>query len=338
MGFVSAGILLLLCLQVSYIHGDQSQAAQNKNHIERQQKILEEAVKDDLLKTKEKFNKLANQTKIAMKDLRSYIDKALIEFKDHVGQNLNESDATINNNTDAFDSYVSDKFDEMNQTMLENLDKFNQRSAEERNGMIDWSHKRNHHNEDILKTRVALCVYDHAHRGRPGEVVSYNSKNYNSKKNSGYVDGKIRWRVFNATAPEQCCFNQQPDCEACAMKVLNRVTGVFTVPNNASGLYMFTFTVTMDVYSHRRGLQPAEYQFRKNKHLISGSKIFSNTGYKPKSKSKEFSNDKAPGSKTIFLDLSVGDEVDVVQLLRKTKTFDVKLSFCGVLLHLTSVS
>ena len=337
MGFVPAGILLLLCLQVSYIHGDQSQAAQNKNHIERQQKILEEAVKDDLLKTKEKFNKLANQTKIAMKDLRSYIDKALIEFKDHVGQNLNESDATINNNTDAFDSYVSDKFDEMNQTMLENLDKFNQRSAEERNGMIDWSHKRNHHNEDILKTSVALCVYDHAHQGRPGEVVSYNSKNYNSKKNSGYVDGKIGWRVFNATAPEQCCFNQQPDCEACAMKVLNRVTGVFTVPNNASGLYMFTFTVTMDVYSHRRGLQPAEYQFRKNKHLISGSKIFSNTGYKPKSKSKEFSNDKAPGSKTIFLDLSVGDEVDVVQLLRKT-VLDVKLSFCGVLLHLTSVS
>ena len=36
-------------------------------------KILENAVEDDLLKTKEKFNMLANETKEALKNLRNYI-------------------------------------------------------------------------------------------------------------------------------------------------------------------------------------------------------------------------------------------------------------------------
>ena len=53
----------------------------NKIHIERQQKILENAVEDDLLKTKEKFNMLANETKEAMKKLRSYIESALIRAR-----------------------------------------------------------------------------------------------------------------------------------------------------------------------------------------------------------------------------------------------------------------
>ena len=53
----------------------------NKIHIERQQKILENAVEDDLLKTKEKFNILANETKEAMKKLRSYIESALIRAR-----------------------------------------------------------------------------------------------------------------------------------------------------------------------------------------------------------------------------------------------------------------
>ena len=53
----------------------------NKIHIERQQKILENAVEDDLLKTKEKFNILANETKEAMKNLRSYIERALIRAR-----------------------------------------------------------------------------------------------------------------------------------------------------------------------------------------------------------------------------------------------------------------
>ena len=67
-------------------------------------------------------------------------------------------------------------------------------------------------------------------------------------------------------------------------------------------------------------------------------KIFSNVGTKPVSKgSTRFSNDKAPGSKTIFLDLNVGDQVDVVQLRHKT-AHDVKLSFCGLLLHLNKVT
>ena len=332
MGFLLASLLLAPCLLLAIVDGSTLPKNINKSHIERQQKILEDAVKNDLLMVKEKLNTLANQTKIAMKNVRSYIEKSLIELKDHVEENMNHTDATINNKTVAFESYAKNNFEEMNETMLENLDKLNQLSADERNGIIGWSHRRNHHNEDILKTTVALCVYDHAHAGGPGQVVSYNSKT-----DSGYVEGQIKWRVFNETAPEQCCMNQQLDCEACAMKVLNRVTGVFTVPNNASGLYMFTFTVTMDVYSHKYP-QPAEYQFRKNEHLIMGSKIFSNVGSKPLRKgSKAFSNDKAPGSKTIFLDLSVGDKVDVVQLLQKTVK-DVKLSFCSVLLHLTKVS
>ena len=231
----------------------------NKIHIERQQKILENAVEDDLLKTKEKFNMLANETKEAMMNLRNYIETALIELKDHVERNLNSSDATINKNTKAFESYAKDKFEEMNVTMLQNLESFNQLSADERSKTIGWSHQRNHHNEDFFKTTVALCVYDHAHKGYPGQVVSYNSP-----QDSGYVEGKTRWRVFNQTNPDQCCFRSSSNCEACAMKVLNRVTGAFTVPANASGVYMFTFTVTMDTYAYRHGYpvpQPAEYQF-----------------------------------------------------------------------------
>ena len=77
---------------------------------------------------------------------------------------------------------------------------------------------------------------------------------------------------------------------------------------------------------------------RKNLHPIKGSKIFSNIGTKPVRKGlTSFSNDKAPGSKTIFLDLNVGDQVDVVQLRHKT-AHDVKLSFCGLLLHLNKVN
>ena len=53
--------------------GQNVQTQPEQIHIERQQKILENAVEDDLLKTKEKFNILANETKEALKNLRSYI-------------------------------------------------------------------------------------------------------------------------------------------------------------------------------------------------------------------------------------------------------------------------
>ena len=315
--------LLLVGLQRSSVDGGTAERTTNKEHIERQQTILEEAVKDDLITVKEKFNTLVNETKEAMKHLRSYAEKALIELKDNVDENIKNSDSTINNSTLKFDSYASDMFEEMNETMLENLDSLSSASAQERSEIIDWSHKRNHHNEDILKSSIALCVSDQAQSGAPGQVITYNSQR------GGYVENKVSWRVLNTTAPDGCCINQGPNyCEDCAMKVLNRVTGEFTVPNNASGLFMFTFTVNMDTYTKNEGPQPAEYQFRKNKHLIPGTKIFSNVG-------SNRDDDRAPGSKTIFLDLNVGDKIDVVTM--KT-ILDVQITFCGVLLHLNQVS
>ena len=81
MGLRLIGLFLFSCLQLPIIEGKMCKRNLNKIHIERQQKILENAVEDDLLKTKEKFNMLANETKEAMKNLRSYIESALIRAR-----------------------------------------------------------------------------------------------------------------------------------------------------------------------------------------------------------------------------------------------------------------
>merc|ERR1719189_1619493 len=114
----------------------------------------------------------------------------------------------------------------LDSTMKGNFERLNNISREERASMIEWIHQRNHRHEDLFKSHIGLCVFDQTHKGIG--VVTYSSPN------GGYIDNHKNWRVSNVTRPDNCC------CEDCAMKVLNRQTGFFTVPDNGAGLYMFT--------------------------------------------------------------------------------------------------
>merc|ERR1719357_2101317 len=122
----------------------------------------------------------------------------------------------------------------------------------------------------------------------------------------------MTWQVFN----ESC--NQ----ESCASEVLNRHTGRFTVPENAGGLYLFTFSITMDTWDF--------YYFRKNGRKIQGSELYGDAG------SNE-DHDKLPGSRTILLELNAGDSIDVFQK-KKRDIPDRQASFCGSLIHLRKAS
>ena len=103
--------LLLAGLQWSSVDGRHASRHVNKEHIQRQQTILEEAVKDDLIMVKNKFNALVNNTKEAMKYLRVYVEEVLNELKENVNENIKNSDSTINNSTLKFQSYANETFE-----------------------------------------------------------------------------------------------------------------------------------------------------------------------------------------------------------------------------------
>ena len=113
------------------------------------------------------------------------------------------------------------------------------------------------------------------------------------------------------------------------MKVLNRQTGFFTVPANAAGLYMFTFSATMDTFDADHGLSPNEYKFERNGEILDETGLYADVG-------SNWKNDKVPGSRTIFLRLEDGDNVAVVQT-RARYVLDHHISFCGALIHLNKV-
>ena len=155
-------------------------------------------------------------------------------------------------------------------------------------------------------------------------MVTYNSPN------GGYIDNHKQWRVFNVTRPDNCCAAGDSGCEDCAMKVLNRQTGFFTVPANAVGLYMFTFSATMDTFDANHGFSPNEYKFQRNGEILDETGLYANVG-------SNWKNDKVPGSRTIFLRLEDRDKVGVVQT-RARYVLDHHISFCGALIHLNKVS
>ena len=113
------------------------------------------------------------------------------------------------------------------------------------------------------------------------------------------------------------------------MEVLNRDTGRFTVPQNADGLYLFTFSITMDTWDFIEGHTWDFYYFRKNGRKILGSELYGDAG------SNE-DHDKLPGSRTILVELNAGDSIDVFQQ-KKRDIPDRQASFCGSLIHLRKV-
>ena len=312
-GFALPWILLLVCFQLSSVQA--AHPAKNKKAIKDQQDLLENSILTDIETIKEKFNATVDGINKAMTALKKFTDDSIEELEIHTRKDMEANDAILDNNLRVLEEYTHERFDNFTSTMLENLGRLSNHTALERNAIIEWAHTRSHRHEDILKTHVALCAYDHGHHGNTKDVVV----NYNSAT-GGFMDGKKNWQVFNETCNHEVCANE----------VLNRATGVFKPPKNAAGLYMFTFSVTMDVWDYSSGTEPAEYQFRKNGAKLDGTNFYCDIG-------SSRHHDQVQGSKTILLKLGEDDEVDVVQL-RDTDIADSRISFCGALIHLDKVS
>eukprot|EP00092_Neocalanus_flemingeri_P025944 GFUD01028118.1.p1 GENE.GFUD01028118.1~~GFUD01028118.1.p1 ORF type:complete len:376 (+),score=108.96 GFUD01028118.1:84-1130(+) len=195
----------------------------------------------------------------------------------------------------------------MNETFMLNLDNINSQSSKERNDILSWSHERAHLHEDILKSRITVCAHDYGHYGEG--TVTYNSKS------GGYIEESGSVRVFNNTGMKED-------------DVLNLNTGIFKVPLDASGEYVFTFTVTIDSFDQK--LMPSSYYFAKNGTEIEGTKIYADVGTTRR-------QDRVAGSRQIFLKLEENDEVSVIQT-KQTDIHDLHVSFCGALLHLEKAS
>lgn len=200
---------------------------------------------------------------------------------------------------------IMQNFDSLNKTMQENLERLSNETAEQRKEIISWVHQRSHLHEDILKTKISVCAHDFGHS--LAGVVKYGSSD------GGYLnDPPPVCQVANTTTPVE--------------KVLDRTTGKFNVPEDAAGLYMFTFTVVMDTYQHGSESDTPEYVFRK------GDKEFLNTEIMATVGNGE-QRDQIPGSRTIVLKLVPGDNVDIYQKNDHDVT-DRAVTFCGTLLHL----
>jgi len=298
---------------------------EHKRDIEYFQEVLQTSVRKDILKLQEKFNVLVDEVNTALEGLQSYTEESIRELREHTLANMGKRDTTLDNNTITLEEYARSRIEDLNSAMKENFENLNKVSRDERSSTIGWIHERSHQHEDLLKSEIGLCVYDHGHRGIG--VVTYNS----AKGPAGYIDRHTKWRVFNVTRPHNCCPGPEDDyCEDCAMKVLNRQTGFFTVPLNAAGLYLFTFSTTMDTFDANHGLSPNEYKFEKNGELLGETGLYADAG-------SNWRNDKLPGSRTIFLRLEDGDRVAVRQT-RAKYVLDHHISFCGALIHLKKAS
>ena len=304
-------LLLLVYFQLS----SAGHHAENKNYIKEQQDLIEKSILEDFKKIKENFNATVDAINKAMTGLKKFTDDSVLELEKHMRTDMEAKDAALDKNLGILEEYTRFMSDTFMSTMLENLERLSKHTALERAAIRDWAHTRSHRHEDILKTHVALCAYDHGHHGNTKDAVV----NYNSAT-GGFMDGKKNWQVFNETCNHEFRANE----------VLNRATGAFKPPKNAAGLYMFTFSVTMDVWDYSSGIEPAEYQFRKNGDKLNGTKFYCDIG-------SSRNHDQVQGSKTILLKLGEADKVDVVQLW-DTDIADSRMTFCGALIHLDKVN
>ena len=294
----------------------------DKMEIEDFQVVLQTRVREDILTIQEKFNNLVQAVNATLEGLQNFTEQSIAELREHTFANMEKRDRNLDENIRTLEDYAGIKIENLNGIMKDNFENLNGISKSERSSIIDWIHQRSHHHEDLLKSEIGLCVFDHGHRGV--DRVTYNSAH------GGYIDGHTSWRVFNVTRPDNCCPGAVTDyCEDCAMKVLNRQTGKFTVPPNAAGLYMFTFSATMDTFDAHHGFSPNEYEFEKNEELLGQTRLYADAG-------SNWKNDKVSGSRTIFLRLEDGDRVSVRQT-RARYGLDRHVSFCGALVHLKKV-
>jgi hypothetical protein len=317
MGFVLLGLLLFAMTA----NGQDSLADKNKRDIDEHQNILKDKVMTDLQKLKEKFTDLVKHVNDKLTLLRAYTTDSIQKLKEDADTNMKAGDTTLKENTDKLEGYIREKINDLNAKMVENLEALSTASSDQRNFIRDWNDKRSKRHENILGTHVSLCAFDHGDfAAAKDHVVTYNSVR------GGFLDQHKSWQVL--AGPKN-------NDETKAMEVLNRETGKFKVPTHAAGLYMFTFSVTMDTADFNT--EPSQYQFEKNGIPIPGTSIYSDAGLPHPVAGKTSIYDKVPGSNTIFLKLEQDDEVGVRQT-RDTDIPDFHVSFCGTLIHLETAS
>merc|ERR1712180_263046 len=234
---------------------------------------------------------------------------------------MKTGDTTIKENIKKLEEHIRNKIHEVNEKMVANLKALSKASAKQRKSIRDWNNERSTKHEEILGSHISLCAYDYGDYGKGKDhIVTYNSAR------GGYLDGHKSWQVLGGPKHND---------EAMAMKVLNRTAGTFQVPKNASGLYMFTFSVTMDTADFNS--ESSMYEFVKNGTAIDGTRIYSDAGLPHPRKGMSAIYDTTPASNTIFLKLEAEDEVAVRQLM-DTDIPDYHVSFCGSLIHLEKAS
>merc|ERR1712156_630896 len=314
--------VVLLGLVVASASGqDESLAAKNKDDIVKHEDILKDMVATDLQELKTKIKQFVENVNSKLTELRSKTKEAIEKLQEDTAANMKTGDTTIKENIKKLEEHIRNKINEVNEKMVDNLKALSEATSKERKDIRDWNDDRSTKHENILGTHVSLCAYDHGDYAKEKEhVVTYNSAQ------SGYLDGHKGWQVLGGLKHND---------EAMAMEVLNRTAGTFKVPKNASGLYMFTFSVTMDTADFNS--ESSMYEFVKNGDAIKGTRIYSDAGLPHPKEGKSAIYDTTPASNTIFLKLEEEDEVAVRQLM-ETDIPDYHVSFCGSLIHLEKAS
>ena len=313
--------VVLLGLVVASASGQgESLANKNKDDIVKHEDILKDKVATDLQELKTKIKQFVENVNSKLTELRTKTKEAIEKLQEDTAANMKTGDTTIKENIKKLEEHIRNKVNEVNEKMVENLKALSKASAKQRKDIRDWNNERSRKHEEILVTHVSLYAYDYGDYAKgKNHVVTYNSAR------GGYLDGHKSWQVLGGPKHND---------EAMAMKVLNRTAGTFQVPKNASGLYTFTFSVTMDTADFNS--ESSMYEFVKNGTAIDGTRIYSDAGLPHPRKGRSAIYDTTPASNTIFLKLEEYDEVAVRQLM-ETDIPDYHVSFCGSLIHLEKV-
>merc|ERR1712038_892113 len=310
-------VVLLGLVVASASAQDESLADKNKDDIVKHEDILKDKVATDLQELKTKIKQFVGNVNSKLTELRSKTKEAIEKLQEDTAANMKTGDTTIKENIKKLEEHIRNEINEVNEKMVANLKALSEATSKERTSIRNWNDDRSTKHENILGTHVSLCAYDHGDYAKEKEhVVTYKSAR------SGFLDGHKSWQVLGGPKHND---------EAMAIEVLNRTAGTFKVPKNASGLYMFTFSVTMDTADFNS--ESSMYEFVKNGAAIPGTRIYSDAGLPHPTEGRSAIYDTTPASNTIFLKLEENDEVAVRQLM-ETDIPDYHVSFCGSLIHL----
>merc|ERR1719495_755537 len=314
-------VVLLGLFVASASAQDESLADKNKDDIVKHENILKSKVATDLQELKTKIKQFVENVNSKLTELRTKTKEAIEKLQEDTAANMKTGDTTIKENIKKLEEHIRNKINEVNEKMVDNLKALSEATSKERTSIRNWNDDRSTKHENILGTHVSLCAFDHGDYAKEKEhVVTYKSAR------SGFLDGHKSWQVLGGPKHND---------EAMAMEVLNRTAGTFKVPKNASGLYMFTFSVTMDTADFNS--ESSMYEFVKNGAAIPGTRIYSDAGLPHPKEGMSAIYDTTPASNTIFLKLEEYDEVAVRQLM-ETDIPDYNVSFCGSLIHLEKAS